>query len=135
MSPAPRQLDASVPRDPRGGPHYSRRRRTLSLLDNPGRCERCRAPAAAHAADAVRLVQRQPLGPPCCARRLPYNLTVEVTFSPVVPGPHLIYAREEFASLDLGTSSTQAPAHAEEEPPSTPGRSALLQAIQARRRE
>ena len=30
----------------------------------------------------------------------PFNLTVEVRFTPVVRGPHLIYAREEFASLE-----------------------------------
>ena len=31
----------------------------------------------------------------------PFNLTVEVRFTPVVRGPHLIYAREEFVSLEV----------------------------------
>lgn len=102
------QLDASAPRNPHGGPHYSKPRsrgkqppgwRTLSLLDT-GRCERCRAPAAVHAADAVHLVRRLPLGA-CCPQAGPFNLTVEVRFTPAVRGPHLIYAREEFASLEV----------------------------------
>ena len=36
--------------------------RTLSLLDT-GRCERCRAPAAVHAADAVTLVRHPGCSP------------------------------------------------------------------------
>ena len=88
------QLDSRYDRH-RGGPR-SRRERTLSLLDT-GLCERCRAPASVHAADTVRLLHSKTVG----TAGYHYNLTIEVTFLPVVKGPHLIYVREEFASLEV----------------------------------
>tara|TARA_B100000795_G_scaffold48961_1_gene32150 strand:- start:1040 stop:2383 length:1344 start_codon:yes stop_codon:yes gene_type:complete len=79
---------------------------TLSLLDT-GLCEHCRAPASVHAADAVRLLDSRAVGAAGLGRY--FNLTVEVTFSPVVRGPHLLYVREEFASLEVALRA--GPAH------------------------
>ena len=84
------------------------RKRTLSLLDT-GLCEHCRAPASVHAADAVRLLDSRAVGAAGLGSSKGYNLTVEVTFSPVVRGPHLLYVREEFASLEVALRA--GPAH------------------------
>ncbi|KAL1510762.1 hypothetical protein AB1Y20_007049 [Prymnesium parvum] len=93
----PPRIQMAMGHAPQMAPHETER--TYSLLDQ-GLCEVCSPPAVTQHADSLRILSSFPIPARSAADPSPprYNLTVLVTFRAVVAGPHLLYARVEYAS-------------------------------------